>query len=321
MTISIIVPTYNVEGYIEDCLQSIADQGYKGNIECIIVDDCGTDNSIANAKSFIAHYSGNIFFRIIQNESNKGLSFARNTGIKAAIGEWLYFLDSDDWIDPECIQRMMDCITAHPDTQIVCAGAKPTAQGFEWMDINKKPLPDYSNDRNWINKTFLSRTDLVVTSWNKLINKKFLTDNNLFFKEGIISEDEVWNFQLAKYVSSLSICKYNTYNYRVARQGSIISNPHNRDVHYIRLLHIFLDNITDPFRNRQISFVFTFLKIHFPNGIPRQYEKDSKIIKNRIISQAKGRQKVALFLFYNAPKCLVYNYHVIGRLLNHIGEV
>ena len=95
MKVSIIIPIYNVAPYIKRCLQSVADQTYK-DIECILIDDCGSDNSINLAKEFIYDYKGNILFTILHHEENKGLSAARNTGLRYAKGEYVYFLDSDD---------------------------------------------------------------------------------------------------------------------------------------------------------------------------------------------------------------------------------
>ena len=83
MNISIIIPTYNVQDYIAKCLESIATQTYTDGVECLVIDDCGTDNSIAIAEQFIANYSGPISFQIIHHEQNKGVSAARNTGISS----------------------------------------------------------------------------------------------------------------------------------------------------------------------------------------------------------------------------------------------
>ena len=105
MRISIIIPVYNVELYVEECLQSVANQTMTEGIECIIVDDRGQDNSAAIAKQYIDSYKGDIRFTFIQREKNGGLSAARNTGIEAATGEYVYFLDSDDYLVPSEIGR------------------------------------------------------------------------------------------------------------------------------------------------------------------------------------------------------------------------
>lgn len=96
--VSIIIPIYNVEPYILECLQSVDKQTIGDDIECILVDDCGTDNSVLVAEDFIKSYNGRVHFTLIHHQKNGGLSAARNTGIHAAHGEYLYFLDSDDTI-------------------------------------------------------------------------------------------------------------------------------------------------------------------------------------------------------------------------------
>lgn len=108
MKVSIIIPVYNVQDYILKCLKSVAGQTFQQDVECLIIDDCGQDNSISLAADFISKYSGKILFKIIKRESNGGLSAARNTGLDNAIGDYLYFLDSDDWIEPNTIQRIVE---------------------------------------------------------------------------------------------------------------------------------------------------------------------------------------------------------------------
>ena len=104
--VSIIIPVYKVEEYIEDCILSVMSQTFLGGLECIIVDDCTPDNSIALIQKLIKDYKGNIQFKIVHHKENKGLSSARNTGLKYAKGEYVYFLDSDDELYPTCIQDL-----------------------------------------------------------------------------------------------------------------------------------------------------------------------------------------------------------------------
>ena len=104
--VSIVIPVYNVEPYIEECLQSVMRQTYLGMMECILVDDCGTDNSMGIAEQLIEAYNGPIDFKVLHHEHNRGVSAARNTGIDAACGEYIFFLDSDDWISDDCIERL-----------------------------------------------------------------------------------------------------------------------------------------------------------------------------------------------------------------------
>ena len=90
MKFSIIIPVYNVEKYIVNCLNSVANQLYD-DIECIIVDDCSPDNSMIHVASFLEQYEGKIIFKIVTHEKNQGLSAARNSGVKIATGDYLFF--------------------------------------------------------------------------------------------------------------------------------------------------------------------------------------------------------------------------------------
>ena len=128
---SIIIPVYQVEQYIQKCLLSVVSQSYTKGIECILVNDCTKDESINIAQKLIDEYRGNIKFRIINREENGGLSAARNTGILEAKGDYLYFLDSDDYITPDCIKVLAETAQKFPKAQIVQAGAEATTKGFE----------------------------------------------------------------------------------------------------------------------------------------------------------------------------------------------
>ena len=87
MKVSIIVPIYNVEKYVVNCIQSVMNQTYTGCIECILVDDYSPDDSIKLIENELKRYDGNVVFKILHHERNRGLSGARNTGIKASTGD------------------------------------------------------------------------------------------------------------------------------------------------------------------------------------------------------------------------------------------
>ena len=108
--ISIVVPIYNVEPYILECLESVANQKNANGIECILVDDCGKDKSMEIAEQFVCSYNGPIHFSVIHHEKNMGLSAARNCGTKVAQGEYIFFLDSDDTIVPNCMELLWSYI-------------------------------------------------------------------------------------------------------------------------------------------------------------------------------------------------------------------
>ena len=106
--VSIIIPIYKVEQYIEKCLNSVLEQSYDGvKIECILVDDCSPDKSMEIVHAIVGNYQGNISFVFLKHLENKGLSAARNTGLNAASGEYVMFVDSDDWLPNDSLRLLI----------------------------------------------------------------------------------------------------------------------------------------------------------------------------------------------------------------------
>lgn len=224
--VTIIIPVYNVEDYIEECLQSVADQTAVAflTIECLLVDDCGADGSMSKVRDFFGTYHGPIKFRIISRENNGGLSAARNTGIRAARGHYLYFLDSDDLLTADCIERLYAVAEAHPTAQIVVGSLRsfPDGEKFQWMADMLHVLPEFSDDVEWIRSHYLQ--EIPVISCNKLELRDFILENNLFFREGVLHEDEHWAALSYPHVKAMAFVDRVTYLYRV-REGSITNRP------------------------------------------------------------------------------------------------
>lgn len=216
MKISIVIPIYNVEPYIKDCLKSVATQTYKGKIECIIVDDCTPDSSCAIIEQFIKEYNGTIEFKLLHHERNRGLSAARNTGIDAATGDYIYFLDSDDEITPDCIELLAAPLEKEKYDFVI--GNYKTIGS----DIKFPPLIlecEALQDNESIRKAFFSEKWYMM-AWNKLCNLEFLRKEILYFKEGLLNEDNLWSFQLACTAQCMNVVKKDTYIYKV-RESSI----------------------------------------------------------------------------------------------------
>lgn len=212
MKVSIIIPIYNVEKYIEECLQSVASQTAQDDVECILVNDCGTDNSVAIAEDFVRKYSGSIKFLILHHEHNRGLSAARNTGIIQAKGDYVFFLDSDDKLFPNSISDLLKVADKYPDAEMIQGGMTP---GFE---LSKDYLPEYSNSREWIRRG-LCTNKISDPACNKFVKRDFIVNNNLFFIAGYLQEDTLWNYQLQKCISSVAFCFETIYWYRYNPNG------------------------------------------------------------------------------------------------------
>lgn len=226
MIVSIIIPVYNVAPYIEGCLRSVIKQTYKGAIECLIVDDCGTDDSIDIAKQIIGEYDEPIRFEIIHHDYNRGLSVARNTGTFQAAGDYLYYLDSDDEITEDCIEKMMETAMKYPLIEMVQGNARlyPIRQ----QDPIIKQFPVKNAKKNdEVRACFYHKHLIPVNAWNKLIMRSFLMRNHLFFKEGLLWEDSHWIFFLLKHITTVSFVSDVTYLHK-RRPGSIVTGTNKR---------------------------------------------------------------------------------------------
>ncbi len=230
ISVSIIVPVYNVEPYIKECLQSVMAQTYQGPMECLLVDDCGSDRSMEIAENLVSSYHGTIVFRILRHDHNRGLSAARNTGIDEATGDYVFFMDSDDQILPNCISILTTKADNYSDADMVVGGisSKGRASVYDITKISKY-RKDYIEDENKIRKIIIQGgSRFPVMAWNKLIKLSFLKDNKLYFKEGIIHEDVHWNFFIQRYVHSVAFARVPTYVYRINPEGIVEQSKLNR---------------------------------------------------------------------------------------------
>ena len=203
---------YQVEQYLAICLKSITDQTMTDGVECILVDDCGSDRSLFIAKDFIEHYQGNVLFRIVEREKNGGLSAARNSGIDVASGEYVYFLDSDDEITPNCLEIMWSLVEKYGKVNLV--------QGAFFEDekyansISNIKFPEFCTCQAEIKTFLLQYLGDIVGAQSRLINLSFFFFFHLYFEEGIIHEDNLWTFFLSKYVRTMAYCDVCTYYHR-----------------------------------------------------------------------------------------------------------
>lgn len=226
--VSIIIPVYNVEPYIEECLQSVMRQSYKGAIECILVDDCGNDNSMEVAERLVTAYKGPIDFKVLHHEHNRGLSAARNTGTDASCGEYVYFLDSDDWISDDCIERLTQPLDLEQYDFVI---GHYVRDGKDY--IVTCPEGQYHTNGWKLN----GPCGIPVSACNKLFRKSFLFDNQLSFEVGKLLEDSIFSFDLACVGGKYYVIQYVTYYYR-RRENSISTRESNNKIaDYVDLYH------------------------------------------------------------------------------------
>lgn len=226
-SVSIIVPVYNVEPYVESCIKSVMRQTYDGSMECIVVDDCGTDSSMGIVEKIIAEYYGPTKFIVLHHTHNRGLSAARNTGMDAATGDYLFFLDSDDELTDDCMEKLTEPIKKERYDVVIgnikCFKMLSSGQRERMKSAQELKITDdilfYSPD---ILRTY--RKIWGAAAWNRLYRIGFIRDNSFMFKEGLLHEDILWSFQVACLASTLYCVNHVTYVYLYKREGSIRYN-------------------------------------------------------------------------------------------------
>lgn len=246
--ISIIIPVYNVEKYIIKCLQSVTAQTFVGSYECIIVDDCGVDNSIDLVKMFVSSYEGPVHFIILHQEQNMGPSAARNRGIREAKGNYVFFLDADDVISTDCLFSLFSLAKQY-DLDYV-QGMYHSDEHYHMPVYAKEECNIVITNKNNIKENLLNYMYIPFTPHNRLVCRRFLIQHNLYFPEKIkVREDFYWMFFIAKYVERMAICDKVTY-FRGYNGDSLTHNINkDREIHAYRILiEDFCANI-DPFMN------------------------------------------------------------------------
>ena len=217
MFVSVIIPIFNVEQYIEACVRSVAAQRFT-DYEIIAVDDCGKDASMqvfSDTVDKLRIPAERV--RIIRHEHNKGLSAARNTGIKASRGKFLYFLDSDDTLTPDCLELLVQH-SRHNGKDVEMVVGDYCFEGPSYPSPHLEEKSAFLGGRRFL-RAYCKRL-IYPMAWNKLILRDFMMKNELFFEEGLIHEDTLWSFQILKYINSVALVHSVTYVYRV-RQDSL----------------------------------------------------------------------------------------------------
>ena len=211
--VSIIIPIYNTENELPRCMQSVQEQTFS-DIEIILVDD-GSIDSCPQICETLASQDPRI--RVLHNE-NRGAAFARNTGLKTAKGEYILYVDSDDYIQKDAIEKLLH--SALPDVDIV-AGAYSDWYGEKQIILRRTGLED---GKKYDPKDFIIisiQNDVLKPQiWSYMYRRNYLIENQLFFREGIMHEDVDLILDLLTHPKGIININYPFYNH-VFRQGSV----------------------------------------------------------------------------------------------------
>lgn len=286
--ISVIVPVYNVEKYLDRCVESIVNQTYT-NLEIILVDDGSPDRCPAMCDEWAKRDNR---IKVIHKE-NGGLSDARNAGMRVASGDYIAFVDSDDWIEAQMYQILYDTMVA-TDSDVVSCGAKRV-----WTDGT--PAQEViSVSRNRVLeqeaaiKAMITGDGLVQIAWNKLYRRNLIKD--ILFPLGVICEDEFWTWQVIVRAKRVSILRESYYNY-LQRDDSIMGVGFSEKRLVVvgakterqNYIDRYIPELTDVSRV-DLSYTCMHLGVQVVRGMPcREAIKYLKYLKTTVRSYPIGR--------------------------------
>ena len=218
--VSVIVPIYNCEKYISKCLKSLINQSLE-DIEIICVDNNSTDNSLNIVQNF-AKKDSRI---IICKEEKQGLSSARNKGCEVATGEYLGFVDSDDWVCDDFFEKLYNFAKLY-NADISCGSIRRLGFLYNSVKLFYKEAIYSENTQEKINLTGIPATNYV---WNKIYKRDKFNSLNLRFKDGILFEDIEFSIRAVHQMGGLVVVPKTEYLYRYRRNSIVNSFKKNKE--------------------------------------------------------------------------------------------
>ena len=295
--VSIIVPIYNVDKYLEECIESLKNQTYK-NLEIILINDGSTDNSEQICRKEEKQDNRIVFI----NKNNGGSASAKNVGLKIAKGDYIAFVDSDDFIELDMIEYMVNTINKSNVDIVQCKlrNYYTNTIDFKQQEINEKSIDV---------KEFLY---LILKQWENSLfcNKLFKRDviENVFFKEGRCIDDEFFTYKCV--VNSKSIVTSNkiVYNYRMRKSGVMKSESSQKQILKDRVDYLYeryelvrkiYKDLDKSFLEHLLTYYLIISKDYYADEKLLDYMKNNlKSIKGKIItSNIDIRIKMQIFKF------------------------
>lgn len=272
--VSVIVPIYNVEKYLEKCINSLLSQTLE-DIQIILVNDGSKDNSGNIAKEYEKNNKDRVIY--VEKE-NGGLSDARNYGLKYATGDFIAFLDSDDYIEKNAYEEMYNKAIEENADYVEC--------DFIWEFPNKirvdKQYP-YKNKKEML-------SFVRVVAWNKLIKRQLIIDNNLEFPKGLRYEDVEFTYKLIPFINKFAYVDKPFIHY-VQREGSIANVQNERTAEIFTVL----DNVIEFYKKNNIyeeyrdELEYNYARYLLCSSLKRMCKIKDKTIREKLLTESWER--------------------------------
>ena len=267
-SVSVIVPFYNVENYIEKCLNTLVHQTLE-DIEIILVNDGSQDRSMVVVKKFLEQYPDKITY--IEKE-NGGLSDARNYALPYAKGEYIAFLDSDDYVEKTMYKDMYKLAKKEDSDMVECNFY------WEYPDKKKEDIGVVYNGK----KEMLEKVRVVA--WNKLIKKEVLEKSKVTFPKGYRYEDVEFTYKLIPYLDKVSFLKKPCIHY-IQREGSISNNQNERNKEIFDVLEHVIDfyKENDLYEEYKDELEYLYVRYAFCSSLLRIVKIKDEFVQRKLL--------------------------------------
>lgn len=307
--ISIILTAYNDEKNVRQCLESIiAQENTDMQMECIIVDDCSTDNTLALIRRVAGSYKGNISFRIFRHQSHHGVSRSRNTGFARAHGDYVMFMNATDLLRPGCMDTFMVSLMRYWDADVLVGNVFNVSTRRVLFDNIASPMA--LRGRGDVICHEMLRSHLNLSACNKLVRRELLLSSHIIFNESIDFADIQWANALFADVTSIALLPEITYDLWPRPTSGIASamkwaaalldsyaatceymlsktpRPEGSDSDYYQLHQLFIEGV--------LSHADELLAEY---NVGSQMKRDLSNIRSRLLSQTRNDGQKTLYLF------------------------
>ena len=267
-SVSVIVPFYNVENYIEKCLQTLVGQTLD-DIEIILVNDGSKDRSKIVVDKFLKQYPEKIVYL---EKENGGLSDARNYALPYAKGEYIAFLDSDDYVEKTMYKDMYELAKKEDSDMVEC--------NFYWEYPGKKKEDVgivYNGKKEMLEK-------VRVVAWNKLIKKEVLEKSKVTFPKGYRYEDVEFTYKLIPYLDKVSFLKKPCIHY-IQREGSISNNQNERNKEIFDVLEHVIDfyKENDLYDEYKDELEYIYIRYAFCSSLLRIVKIKDEFVQRKLL--------------------------------------
>lgn len=310
--LSVIVPVYNVEKYLKRCLESILVQSWN-DYEIILVDDGSTDSSAQICDLYAEKYE---MIRVIHKE-NKGLSDTRNRGIEEASGEYVYFPDSDDWLEPNTFSELSDVIE-ELTYDIISFNREFVTSEEDKLISAKSRIQKLSGKQALLE--MLKQSDVTGFANDKIYRKKLFLDNDIEFPVGKYYEDLGTNYKLFLKATKVYVTNQKYYHYLITNPDSITQSWNEqklqdmfgfyREIYYSPLIREKFEELEiEILQAYYINGLIHILSSLYKSNISAQYSDIEKDIKQEIVKNSLGVTKLL-----NQPNKIKYLLYKLGLL-------